>query len=182
MKITELQASDPIRYCTDKFSDHSYGNFYNELLYGKEDSDMSVIEIGIYQGGSVRLFFDYLKNAMIIGVDSCNYLCNHSPKHYTEDRMKIIFQDAYTRGLPAPYESMDIIIDDASHILQDQIYALANFPEYLKSGGILIIEDVPEGAEMELIKHTPAGGKFWIENLRHVKGRWDDCLVVFKKD
>lgn len=34
MKITELQKSNTAKYCTDKFSDHSYGEFYDKLFAG----------------------------------------------------------------------------------------------------------------------------------------------------
>ena len=75
-----------------------------------------------------------------------------------------------------------MVVDDGSHLLDHQIYALRNFPAYLKPGGILVIEDVPEGCEDEIIRHAPSGGQVEVINLRSVKGRWDDCLIVFKKD
>lgn len=181
MKITELQASDPIRFCTDKFSDHSYGNFYDELFRGKENDSLAILEIGVYKGGSVRLWHNYLPKANILGLDIAP-LCADSEEY---PRLKIETIDAYDPAKEPPFiwwGSFDVVVDDGPHTLESQIYALQNFPAYLKPGGILVIEDVPEGFEAEIIKHAPAGGMASVVDLRSVKNRWDDCLIVFKKD
>ena len=47
---------------------------------------------------------------------------------------------------------------------------------------MLVIEDVPEGCEDEILKNVPNGGTVEVLNLRHIKNRWDDYLIVFKKD
>jgi hypothetical protein len=182
MKISELQASNQGVYNTDKTTGHSYGDFYDELFAGKLNHHLDIMEVGIYRGGSVRLFHDLLPNAFIYGCDIVNNLDPMGKRYY--ERTAFEFLDAYSGQLKMPHGvfGFDVIIDDGSHTLEHQIYALTHFHTLLKSGGIMVIEDVPEGAEQELIKHAPSGGKFWIENLRHVKGRWDDCLVIFKKD
>lgn len=191
MKISELQASNPGLYNTDKFSSHSYDKFYDELFSGRENDELNILEIGVNEGGSVRLWHDYLTRSRVTGIDIC---CNWSlPDKADYPRLDLHRDDAYddrfARELSLrkhlEYENwrgFDAIVEDGSHLLEHQIYTLEHFPALLESGGILIIEDVPEGAEQELIKHAPSGGKFWIENLRHIKGRWDDCLVIFKKD
>ncbi len=186
MKITELQKSNTAKYCTDKFSDHSYGEFYDKLFAGKEDAMISIMEVGIYEGGSVKLWRDYLKSTYIAGVDivdRINIFPPNIPAWFYN--MDLWFIDAYSSECDIVAKKrgkFDIIIDDGSHLLADQIYAIKNFPSYLKSGGVLVIEDVPEGCEDEILKNVPNGGTVEVLNLRHIKNRWDDYLIVFKKD
>ena len=188
MKISELQKSNSSLYSTDKFTGHAYGEFYDKLFEGKECDRLNLLEIGINEGGSVRLWHDYLIESEIHGVDIDNVACRKNRLSYPRLWSKEI--DAYSENFIVWLKMIsveinkffDIIIDDGSHQLYDQIYALKNFPSYLKSGGILVIEDIPSGAETEIIKHAPSGGTVEVINLRHVTGRWDDCLITFKKD
>jgi len=186
MRISELQASNPALFCTDKFSGHSYAAFYDELFAGKENAELNILEIGVYKGGSIRLMRDYMKSAHICGIDIVDRTgVNESNIPSWFYNMNLWTVNAYS---PEYWDRIfkhgmfDVIIEDGSHEKSHQIYALQNFPAYLKPGGFLIIEDIPEGREEELIALAPDGGKCWIVNLRHIKGRWDDCLIVFKKD
>jgi len=182
MKISELQASNPALYNTDKFSDHSYSGFYDSLFDGKENAKLNILEIGINEGGSIRLWHDYLKKSIICGVDIDDKwkLPVGTPDNYDID---IFYLDAYTEeGLDRITSGYDVIIEDGSHLLTDQIFALENLPSYLKAGGILVIEDVPAGCEEEILNHIPTGGVAEVMDLRSAKGRWDDCLIVFRKD
>lgn len=179
MKISELQKLNPSLYSTDKFTSHAYGEFYDKLFEGKENEPMSIIEIGVNDGGSVRLWHDYLKKSIVTGIDISDIWSNASKSDYLGLILRLN-ADAYAQ--PISLSLVDIIIDDGPHTLSSQIYAIKNFPSYLKSGGILVIEDVPSGAESEIIKHAPLGGTVEVINLRHVTGRWDDCLITFKKD
>lgn len=181
MTISELQASDPGLYNTDKFTDHSYSDFYDELFKNKREAPLDILEVGVHQGGSVRLWHDYLKNANILGLDIAP-LCADSEEY---PRLKIETIDAYDPAKEPPFiwwGSFDVVIDDGPHAIYSQIYAMKNFSAYLKPGGVLVIEDVPEGWENEIIKHAPSCGTVSMIDLRSVKGRWDDCLIVFKKD
>jgi SAM-dependent methyltransferase len=179
MKISDLQASNPGLYNTDKFSCHSYADFYDAMFDGKENEELRILEVGVNDGGSIRLWHDYLKNASIIGVD-----INDQARANCDGlsvRVFINIGDAYV-GTITGDAKFDVIIDDGSHALQDQICAIRTFPAYLKPGGVLVIEDIPEGCEDEILKHVPEGGTVEVRNLRTIKGRWDDCLIVFKKD
>ena len=179
MKISELQKSNSSLYSTDKFTGHAYGEFYDKLFEGKDNDPIFVMEIGVNEGGSVRLLHDYLKGSYIVGVDIVD-AWRGADKNSYPGLFLYLDMNAYSKSL-CLYD-FDVILDDGSHLLADQIYALENFPSYLKHGGILIIEDVPSGAETEIIRHAPSGGIVEVINLRHVTGRWDDCLITFKKD
>ena len=54
---------------TDKNTIHSYLPLYESLLNTKKESAKSILEIGIRDGGSIKLWYDYFLNAHIYGVD-----------------------------------------------------------------------------------------------------------------
>jgi hypothetical protein len=181
MKISELQASNPSVYSTDKFTGHAYGEFYDKLFEGKENENLCILEVGVNEGGSIRLWHDYLRKSITVGIDIVDLWRGADKSDYP--RLALLFNsNAYVEIPSFIYADFDVIVDDGPHTIESQIYALKNFPSYLKSGGLLVIEDVPSGVESEIIKHAPPGGQVEVIDLRHITGRWDDCLITFKKD
>jgi len=74
----------------------------------------------------------------------------------------------------------NIIIDDASHILEHQLKMVEICYPQLHPGGMLIIEDVND------IMHTKSrfdslGIPFKLYDRRFIKNRWDDVLIVYQK-
>ena len=54
---------------TDKNTVHSYLDLYERLFYKKRSSALNILEIGIKDGGSIKLWRDYFSNAHIYGLD-----------------------------------------------------------------------------------------------------------------
>ena len=54
---------------TDKNTDHSYLDLYYDLLCSKKETAKNILEVGIYRGGSIKLWHDFFDNAMIYGLD-----------------------------------------------------------------------------------------------------------------
>ena len=52
---------------TDKNTVHSYLPLYQKLLLGKKETAKNVLEVGIYGGGSIKLWSDYFTNANVYG-------------------------------------------------------------------------------------------------------------------
>jgi len=48
---------------TDKNTFHSYLNLYENLLKSKKYSAKNILEVGIYKGGSIKMWKDYFVNA-----------------------------------------------------------------------------------------------------------------------
>ena len=46
---------------TDKDTVHSYLPLYQKLLINKKETAKNVLEIGIYHGGSIKLWNDFLQ-------------------------------------------------------------------------------------------------------------------------
>jgi len=58
---------------TDKNTLHSYLPLYQQLLESKKETAKNILEIGIYNGGSIKLWNDFLKNANIHGLDIMHF-------------------------------------------------------------------------------------------------------------
>ena len=57
---------------TDKNTIHSYLSLYQKLLITKKETAKNVLEVGIYNGGSIKLWSDYFTNANVYGLDIMN--------------------------------------------------------------------------------------------------------------
>jgi len=57
---------------TDKNTTHSYLPLYQKLLIGKKETAKNILEVGIFLGGSIKLWSDYFTNANVYGLDIMN--------------------------------------------------------------------------------------------------------------
>ena len=57
---------------TDKNTAHSYLPLYQNLLIRKKETAKNVLEIGICNGGSIKLWNDFFVNANVYGLDIMN--------------------------------------------------------------------------------------------------------------
>ena len=170
---------------TDKNTVHSYGYVYDKLFADYKDNATKILEIGFDSGASLQAYSEYFKSASIYGIDindNCAEIYKKNPNiHiYIGDATK---EDTVNRF---PYE-YDIIVEDASHLPEHQIQHFQDYCKYVKKGGLYIIEDVHENFFEEVKNETCKIGNmndFTMEviDLRGIKKRFDDILLVFKKN
>lgn len=132
---------DLSKYDTDKSSgylanyEHEFGDRFGD--------EVTLLELGIKRGGSLRLWLDLLPNAEVAGLD-----LNEVDVPDTTGRLHVyrgfqqdpaILDRIAAEVAPAGF---DIIIDDASHL---GMYTAASFwhlfPRHLKSGGVYVLDD-----------------------------------------
>lgn len=130
------------KYQTDKVSHHSYGQVYDQHLSYKRDRVQSVLEIGVYRGGSLAGWREYFPKAQIYGLDI------EPSFRVVDDRITTITGDqgnpALLKRVGKTYGPFDLIVDDGSHDPHDQLLSLLYLWEHLTPGGIYAIEDVLE--------------------------------------
>ena len=129
-----------IKYDTDKSNIwHGYCERYEYYFEKIRNDTLNVMEIGVLDGGSVKMWKDYFPNSKIIGVDN-----NAECKQYEDERIEIIIGDQshvpFLESLSS--RSFDIIIDDGDHIPGHQIKEFEYLFKYLNPGGIYAIEDL----------------------------------------
>jgi hypothetical protein len=126
---------------TDKSSiSHNYTESYENHFEKIRFNNLKVLEIGIQNGFSLKMWKEYFENSTIVGIDLTDL------SHLKEDRVEIEVgnqsDEYFLRKVSERHGPFDIIIDDGSHKSVDirkSFYCL--FP-LLKSGGYYAIEDL----------------------------------------
>jgi predicted O-methyltransferase YrrM len=130
-----------IRHC------HPYTLFYDGLLKNKRYEKIRIAEIGILEGASILMWKEYFVNAEIYGFEYDKDFIDNFKNKYNNDRITLIDIDvcdkeSIKRSFSKLNIQYDIIIDDSTHQFEDQIRFIENSYQYLKPGGILIIENI----------------------------------------
>lgn len=174
-KLTELVNNN----ITDKNTVHSYLDTYQTLFEPRRDSARNVIEIGIYEGGSIKLWADFFNQANVHGVD-----INDAPTWLAKlDRVACHKTNAYVPEFVSSLPDLDVIIDDGPHTLDSMLFVAEHYTKRLAPGGVLVIEDIQQMDWTDrIIAHFPeeVRHKARVIDLRDIKGRYDDILVVLE--
>lgn len=161
----------------DKGSVHSYIPSYERLL-APYRAGGALLEIGLASGKSLDMWSDYFgPYAQLFGVDLS---LTFDTARFGE-RIRVIAADATQSSILAVLGDarFDIIIDDGSHMQGDQEATFRLLSPLMNPGGLYIIEDILnlEMCREALLALHPACD---IIDLRPVKGRFDDVLVVYR--
>jgi glycosyltransferase involved in cell wall biosynthesis len=184
--INNLGIGDPNNGGTDKIFTHTFDRVYGPVLNRFKNKPGVLLELGARFGGSAMLWRHLLPEFRLelVDIEPENFNPAYIPL-LTNTQFKHC--DAYTQETVNFYkelhpEGYDVIIEDGPHTLDTQIYAVQNYCDLLKSGGVLVVEDISDIEHIdELIKHIPMGHSFEYFDLRGVKGRFDDIALVIRK-
>ena len=174
---------------TDKDTTHSYLDLYDKLLSKRKETAKNILEIGIYQGGSIKLWHDYFTNANVYALDimPIDHVWNE-----IKNKKRIILHtstDAYDEEyfnytLLQKNIKFDFILDDGPHTLESMKTFIKLYSQLLTDDGILIIEDVQSIEWLEILTDsTPDYLKKYIKtyDLRENKNRYDDIVFTIDK-
>lgn len=125
---------------TDKSSKvHNYLNKYEFFLNRWKDADINILELGVFEGSSLKMWGTYFSNAIVYGID----IMAKCVRYEGENRKVLIRDLSDENELDALGDIRPaIIIDDASHFWSHQIKALYHLLPRLQNGGIYILEDL----------------------------------------
>jgi hypothetical protein len=121
---------------------HWYTKLYEEYFTPLRESTKNVLEIGVYNGESIRLWKDYFINAKIYGIDidpNCQRFNSNRQHIFIGDQSNVDFLNMVADSIN---ESIDIIIDDGSHKISDYVTSFKNLFLRLRSQGWYVIEDI----------------------------------------
>lgn len=168
------------RHDTDKNTTHSYGPVYERIFSEfNRDAEIDLLEIGVWRGASLAAWREYFPDATIIGVEKGNTLSLDCIDIEKDPKMSLVVSDIKDW---VPSRKFDIVIDDGSHELSDVLWTASHYPQRLKNGGVLIIEDLKSVDWRELIQSVfPPGYSLTLEDLREKKGRSDDIVAIIRK-
>lgn len=138
-KYTELNRIGQ-QYRTDKCSEeHDYLNKYEFFIDRWKNEKINILELGVYHGGSLKMWGTYFANASVYGVD-----ISEECLQYAGENRKVIIQDLGDEDGIRVLGNLHpaIIVDDASHLWSHQIKALCHLFPAMQSGGVYIMEDL----------------------------------------
>jgi hypothetical protein len=117
---------------------HGYTKHYERIIgeLGGKNAPLSVGEIGVACGASLRMWANYLPKAKIEGFDirpECANLCKDLPN------VTITISDPRQVNRDGQY---DLLVDDGSHISEDIVDTLVHCQTWVRKGGFYVIEDM----------------------------------------
>jgi len=175
---------------SDKLDWHAYMPVYEKRLEPYRNNAEHVLEVGVQGGGSIIMWQKYFTTAKIVGVElsGSEAMTARSRQLLDANRSNIHWKtDGYKpetiEMLRTRYGSFDIVIDDGPHTLDSQIYFASKYSELVKPNGLLVVEDIAglENAQ-RIFEALPDYMDGEIVNLLHVKNRYDDIMIIAKRN
>jgi predicted O-methyltransferase YrrM len=127
---------------------HPYTAVYNMLFGRFRFQPCRFVEIGIAGGASILMWRHYFLNVLtrIYGFDRDLDFIEHLnliqlPDVYANE-MDVYHEESIREGLRKIGGDLDIILDDSTHGLPEQVKIIKVGLEFLKPGGMILIEDI----------------------------------------
>ena len=127
------------KYGTDK-GKHRYLEHYQTHLGGLRDEEFNLLEIGIYQGASLRMFRDYFHKARIVGLDIKEVDLSAERRITTYQGSQA--DPAVLQKINSEVGPFQVVIDDGSHRMQHVRKSFEILFPLLEDGGWYVIEDL----------------------------------------
>lgn len=126
----------------DKMSNHNYGAAYELLfpgngLVGREGVKL-VMEVGVADGSCLHAWRDAFPNALVVGMD-----IHHSDKAHGE-RIEFHLGDQRSQQDCENVAAgclFDLIIEDATHQIENTLLTLLYLWPFVRPGGLYVIEE-----------------------------------------
>lgn len=161
------QYLQPAKKNKNKIEAHGYAKIYEEIFDVFKKKNINILELGSFYGNAAAALFFYFDKANIFSGD-----INPDMFKYKSNRIKNFYIDSSSRNslendLISKKNNFDIIIEDASHMLKDQIISLFMLFPLLNSGGYFIVEelDFPETREDMRVDQTKPDLKQILQNI-----------------
>jgi hypothetical protein len=119
-----------------------YFDIYDKHFKKYHNSPVTILEIGVFQGGSLNMWRDYFgDNAQIYAID-----INNECKQFETRGTKIFIGSQEDReflnDVKTQIPKVDILIDDGGHNMNQQIVSFEELYDHVKDDGIYLVEDL----------------------------------------
>jgi len=143
-----------VKYPTDKspynqnnaLHKHAYTAIYDLLFSHRRYDSLTLAEIGILDNNSMLSWREYFPNATLFGFE---YMEDKLLKAISDNLSRTYYnyidvtrKESISEELENANMLYDIIIEDSTHVFDDQIRFTNEAVKYLKTGGILVVEDI----------------------------------------
>ncbi len=127
---------------------HPYTGVYSLLLSKYKYEPVRFVEIGIAGGCSLLMWAHYFANPgrRIFMFDRDKDFIENGNAYKLPDvfcqEMDVMDEDSIVKGLQTTGGDLDVILDDSTHGIPEQVKIIKKGLPFLKSGGLFIIEDI----------------------------------------
>ncbi len=126
--------------CIDKW-DH-YFDIYEFWFNKYKNKPIVLLEIGVFQGGSLNMWREYFGDQAKIYAIDINPLC----KQFETENTKIFIGSQSDReflnNVKSQIPEIDILTDDGGHMMDQQIITFEELYGHVKNGGTYLCEDL----------------------------------------
>jgi hypothetical protein len=169
---TLKEISISLNYPSDKDTSHNYLPVYQEEFNNIDK--IKILELGVYTGGSLKLWKEFFINSEIHGIDDIKRNDDPIPGIMHWGRYEDLynnFEDKY----------FDYIVNDSMHYAKEQLDAFNLYYPKLKSGGKFFMEDVPDRDNLDTILKELTGHSFYVWDMNSTSKSQDSIIVVIYK-
>ena len=131
-----------IKYNTDKSSlYHNYSYPYFIFFKEIQNYKLTLMEIGVQYGASIRSWYEFFLNSRIVGID-----IDESCRKFSNDRISIEIGDQtdtkFLEKVNTKHGGFDIVIDDGGHTWYQQQTTFEFLFPRINPDGMYVIEDL----------------------------------------
>ena len=134
--------------CDKSDKNHRYTKLYHEIFEPYRDEEFTFIEFGYGKGNSVKMWMEYFSKAKLISIDIgikpkekqiLRYIKNGRLEYIQANQIDRSYIESNTLK---KHREFLFIIDDASHVAEDQQFTFNFCFPYVSNNGWYIIEDL----------------------------------------
>lgn len=121
---------------------HHYFDVYDRYFNQFKGKKVTIVEIGVFQGGSLQMWRNYFgKEATIWGID-IDPRCKKLEEENTNILIGSQEDPEFLRNIIDQIGPIDILIDDGGHTQRQQIISFTELFKHIQPNGIYLCEDV----------------------------------------
>jgi hypothetical protein len=150
---------------------HGYIRLYEQYFADRRHDALTLLEIGVAHGASLRMWQEFLPKARIYGLDR-----NPNCTVFSGNRIEVFIGDQsdpqFLGDVIDRIGALDIVIDDGSHVGEHQIESFESLFPAVREGGLYVVEDL----------HTSYWGWGTRSAILYFKGLVDVVMINGKSD
>jgi hypothetical protein len=150
-------------YGTDKASTgHNYAHTYESLFWQRRDDQITLLEIGVWEGASLAMWRAYFPHALIVGLDVDTSRARSDYIDGSHIHQGDASKEEFIAEIIGEYGVFDIVIDDGSHMSRLAQSSFRLLWPHVASRGWYVIEDLHT---YWWTRANPPGSEEWLLDM-----------------
>ena len=136
------QYIQPIKKNKIRIDAHGYSKIYEKYFKNIKNEALNILELGSFYGNAAASFYYYFRKSEIYSGDIFPDLYRYSSSRVKNFYINTSDEDSIKKNILVKERKFNIIIEDASHSLKDQIISLFLLFKKIQPGGIFVCEEL----------------------------------------